>query len=246
LERLIRECLTSFYKRRIAALDKLNLERILGRKNPYLFKASGIQSAPEMIAQLLSAHVSSSDETIFGSEFFEPICRALCGGHIAAAHGSDFVIETDRTYEVIALKSGTNIYNSSQTSKQNEEFEQIMRSLRATTGGLGKEFIPIMGCGYGRVSRPEPTGKRRYFKLAGQSFWEKITGSPTFYLDLVRLMRDDPDRHKPEFTAAWDRAVTRFSGEFWERFCDKAGNILWEKLVEFNSAARTARPDAGE
>lgn len=153
------------------------------------------------------------------------------------AHGSDFVVETDRTYEVIALKSGTNIYNSSQTSKQNEEFDQIMRSLRATAGGLRKEFIPIMGCGYGRSPRPEPTGKRRYYKLAGQAFWEKITGSPDFYLDLVKLMRDDPDDHKPEFMAAWDRAITRFSGEFRKRFCDRTGNILWERLVEFNSAA---------
>jgi Type II restriction endonuclease EcoO109I len=216
----------------------LNLEKILSRKNPYLFKASGIQSAPEMIGQLLAAHVSSSDETIFGGEFFEPICSRLCGGQIAAAHGSDFIIETDRTYEVIALKSGTNIYNSSQVSKQNEEFEDIKRSLRATSGGLRKEFIPIMGCGYGRSNHPEPTGKRRYYKLAGQAFWGKITGLPDFYLRLVTLMRDDPDRHKPEFNAAWDRAITRFSGEFWERFCDRTGNILWEKLVEFNSAAR--------
>jgi hypothetical protein len=158
LEALIRQCLASFYKRRIAALDKLDLRKVLARKNPYLFRASGIQNAADMIGQLLSAHVSSSDETIFGAEFFEPICKALCAGQTAAAHGSDFVIETDSSYEVIALKSGTNIYNSSQTQKQNEEFDAIHRSLRATTGGLKKAFIPIMGCGYGRSSRPDPTG----------------------------------------------------------------------------------------
>jgi hypothetical protein len=235
LETLIRGCLASFYKRRIAALESLDLERVLSRKNPYLFRASGIQNAPEMINQLLAAHVSSSDETIFGGEFFEPICKALCGGQIAAAVGADFVIETETTYEAIALKSGTNIYNSSQTSKQNDEFDQIKRSLRATTGGLRKAFVPTMGCGYGRSSRPEPTGRRRYYKLAGQAFWEKITGSPDFYLDLIRLMKDDPDRHKPRFAAAWDRAVNRFVGQFATRFCDESGNILWDKLVEFNS-----------
>jgi len=60
-------------------------------------------------------------------------------------------------------------------------------------------------------------------------------------LDLARLMRDDPDGHRPNFRAAWDRAVNRFVREFSNRFCDNAGNILWEKLVEFNSGTERTR-----
>jgi len=97
-----------------------------------------------------------------------------------------------------------------------------------------------MGCGYGRANA-EPTASRRFYKLAGQAFWQKITGSAEFYLDLARLMRDDPDGHKPNFRAAWDRAVNRFVREFSNRFCDNAGNILWEKLVEFNSGTERTR-----
>jgi hypothetical protein len=53
-------------------------------------------------------------------------------------------------------------------------------------------------------------------------------------------MRDDPDRHKPELPAAWDRAINRFVRDFFTQFCDSSGNILWERLVAFNSA--TERP----
>ena len=60
-------------------------------------------------------------------------------------------------------------------------------------------------------------------------------------MDLVRLMREDPDGHKPNFRAAWDRAVDRFVREFSNRFCDNAGNILWGKLVEFNGATERTR-----
>jgi hypothetical protein len=51
-------------------------------------------------------------------------------------------------------------------------------------------------------------------------------------------MRDDPDNHRPSFQQAWDRAINRFVGEFVQEFCDTSGNILWEKLVEFNSGRR--------
>lgn len=187
-----------------------------------------------MINELLSAHLSSSDEGIFGEEFFEPICQAVSGAHTAAAKGVDFVIETPTAFEAIALKSGPNVFNSAQVSKQNQQFEEIQRSLRATLRSLRKEFIPVMGCGYGQVASA-PTKTRKYHKLAGQAFWEHLTGDSEFYLKLLRLMRDDPDRHRPVFKEAWDRAVNRFVGQFTTRFCDDSGNIMWERLVEFNS-----------
>jgi len=228
-----------FYRRRIQALDSLDLDRVLSRKNPYLFRANGIANAPDMINEILSAHVSSSDEGIFGEEFFEPICQAVSGAQTAAAKGVDFVIETPAAFEAIALKSGPNVFNSAQVSKQNQQFEEIQRSLRATLRSLRKEFIPVMGCGYGRVASA-PTKSRKYHKLAGQAFWEHLTCDSEFHLKLVRLMRDDPDRHRPIFKEASDRAVNRFVGQFTSRFCDDSGNIMWERLVQFNSGKESS------
>jgi Type II restriction endonuclease EcoO109I len=193
-----------------------------------------------MINEILAAHLSSSDEGIFGEEFFEPICQALSGAQTAAAKGVDFVIETSTAFEAISLKSGPNAFNSSQVSKQNQQFEEIQNSLRATLRSLRKEFLPVMGCGYGRVDSP-PTASRKYHKLAGQAFWEHITEDSQFYLKLVRFMRDDPDRHRPAFKEAWDRAVNRFVRQFSVDFCNTGGDILWDKLVEFNSGK--ARPE---
>jgi len=209
LEELIQQCLARFYRRRIAALDKLNLKKVLRRKNPYLFRANGISNAPEMITELLTAHISSSDEGIFGDEFFEPLFKFITKSPIAAAKGIDFVIETDDAYQAISLKSGPNAFNSSQVAKQTQQFREMESSLRATLRSLRKQFIPIMGCGYGKVNSP-PTSARGYYKLAGQALWEKVTGDPDCYLKLVRLMRDDPDGHRPVFKQAWDRAVNRF------------------------------------
>lgn len=234
LELLIKSCLDDFCKRRLDAVETLDLKDVLKRKNPYLFRASGIASAPEMVSQLLSAHVSSSDETIFGNVFFEPLCKAVTDAPVAAAKGADFAKERGDVYEVIALKSGPNIFSSSQTSKQGQEFDEIEASLRQTLRGLRKQFIPIMGCGYGSVYS-EPTKKRRYYKLAGRAFWSRITGDEEFYLKMIRLMKDEPLKYRPVFKAAWDRAVNRFVREFTNDFCDQQGNIQWEKLTEFNS-----------
>lgn len=98
-----------------------------------------------------------------------------------------------------------------------------------------------MGCGYGRVDS-QPTRSRRYYKLAGQAFWQRVTGDPEFYMKLVILMRDDPDKHKPEFKDAWDRAENRFVRDFTEGFCAANGTILWDKLVKFNSGQEQDTP----
>lgn len=236
LEKLIRSQLASFYKRRIDSLDCLNLNDVLRRKNPYLFRANGVSNSLEMVSQLLSAHMSSSEENLFGEEFFEPICKALSGAHIAASKGVDFVIETEDSFEAISLKSGPNAFNSSQVAKQNQQFEEMEASLRATLRSVRKSFIPTMGCGYGKVDS-SPTKARKYYKLAGQAFWEQITGDSDFYLKLIRLMKDDPDNHRPIYRDAWDRAINRFIKQFSQEFCDDDGRILWEELVKYNSGA---------
>jgi hypothetical protein len=235
LEALIKKCLASFYKRRIQALDSLNLDKVLSRKNPYLFRANGIGNAPEMVNELLAAHLSSSDEGMFGEEFFEPVCKAVAAKTIIAGmKGVDFVRETKNAYEAISLKSGPNALNSAAVAKQSELFEEIRASLRATLRSSKKEFLPVMGCGYGRVDS-QPTKAKKYYKLAGQAFWEHLTGDSNFYLKIMNLIRDDPDHHKPVFREAWDKAVNRFVKQFSRDFCDEGGNILWVRLVQFNS-----------
>ena len=52
-----------------------------------------MQSAAEIVDSVLTAFVSSSEETIFGNCFFEPIAIAASGGNKALAEGIDIMIQ---------------------------------------------------------------------------------------------------------------------------------------------------------
>ena len=56
----------TFHKKRIDSLDSLSLSKVLKRKNPYLFKAKYILTSEEIVKGLVDAHISSSEEGIFG------------------------------------------------------------------------------------------------------------------------------------------------------------------------------------
>ena len=98
LEDLIRRSLDEFYQRRIKKLSELKLQDVLRKKNPYLLRAVGVKEAHEIVNEILTAFMSSSDESIFGDAFFEPIVRIASGGRVSDADGVDIVLETEAVY----------------------------------------------------------------------------------------------------------------------------------------------------
>lgn len=56
----------TFHQKRISGLNALKLKRVLGKKNPYLFKAKYVLTAQDIIKSLTDAFISSQEETIFG------------------------------------------------------------------------------------------------------------------------------------------------------------------------------------
>jgi hypothetical protein len=244
LERLISSCLDEFYRRRIEKLSELRLHDLLGRKNPYLMRAVGLRTAVGLVEYLLQIHTQASDETIFGNAFVEPIVLAVSQGKKSSAKGIDIEIDAE-TYKAIAVKSGPNIFNSSQTARMNDEFQELQNRLRQHLKKLGKQFDPILGCSYGkRVS--EPTQKRRYRIVSGQAFWQEITGDPEFYLKLVRLMRDYPDKQRERYQQEWDKAVNRLTRDLLNGFANEEGALDWEKIVRFNSETAQHSSDLQE
>lgn len=69
----IATALDNFYMNLIKKVDSLNVKAVMKRKNPYLFRAKAMNGAAQIIDAILAAFVSSSEETIFGNVFFEPI-----------------------------------------------------------------------------------------------------------------------------------------------------------------------------
>lgn len=236
-----RECLANFYEKRIKNLDRLALHEVLKRKNPYLYRATGIQDARTLIRHLLHAYVSASEEGVFANEFFEPLFKGVVRGvRSAGVAGADFTRETRTTFEAIALKSGPNIFNSDQVKKQNDRFDEMRRSLNATLRSKRKQFVPILGSCYGQRN-DQPTSKRQYYRLAGQAFWEHFVADGAFYSKLVRLMGNPPKAHRTAYGTAWNRAVSRFTREFVREFCTNRDQIDWGKLVIFNSQSPTSK-----
>ena len=239
LEQLISRSLRDFYERRIQKINRLNLRNVLGRKNPYLFRALGIQRASEIIERLASDYISSSDESLFGDAFFEPIARLVSGGSVSDAAGVDFTVETDTQYTAVAMKSGPNPYNASQKRRQNDEF----LALRSRLYRIHKEFDPVLAHAYGHRNRGNET--LIYRDSSGQVFWREMTGDPDFYLKLIALMKDEPANHRQEYQPKWDATINRFTAEFIRDFCLDDGSIDWEKLVRFVSAEQRPRRTRG-
>lgn len=230
LEDLIRRSLDDFYQRRLRKLSELKLSAVLRKKNPYLLKAVGVQKASEIVEEILKAYMSSSDETIFGDAFFEPIAKICSGGTVAPSEGVDVAIETDTLYKAVAVKSGPNIFNASQAKRQDQEF----KSLGSRLLKLHKRFDPLLGHGYGRKFS-EPTKDRTYRIRSGQAFWEELTGEPDFYLKIIDLMSNAATEHRVAFAEEWNKAINRFEHDFLLNFGNDDGSINWHKLVRFNS-----------
>jgi hypothetical protein len=233
LEKEIERCLEKFYASRLAGLQNLSLKKVLQKKNPYLYRALGIEKASEIVEQIMAAFVTSSDETIFGNVFFEPIAKLAAAGHVAPSEGVDFALEKPDRYLAVAVKSGPNWGNADQHKRQSTNFDALRKRLYK----LNKQFDPLVGQAYGQQCS-EPTDNSRFRRRSGQAFWQEITGDTDFYLKLIRLMKDVPQRNRPKFRAEWDQAVNRFTRDFMKEFCRPDGSIDWEKLVAFNSAAK--------
>lgn len=230
LEQKISELLDDFYKRRIEKIKTLKLKHTLSRKNPYLYRAIGVQKASEIVEGLLSAYMSSSDEGIFGDAFFEPLAKFASGGVISPSEGVDVACESEAVYSAIAVKSGINVFNAQSRRRQIDDFKALENRLRK----LQKHYDPIVGYCYGKKQQRK-NFKAPFRELAGQVFWEMITGDPDFYLKIIRMMKEKPQEHLIEFKTAWDAAINRFTNEFFEEFCNTEGTVNWEKLLEFNS-----------
>lgn len=87
--------LDNFYTNLIKKVDSLNIKAVMKRKNPYLFRAKAMNGAAQIIDAILAAFVSSSEETIFGNVFFEPIATAAAQGQKALAEGVDIMVPVE-------------------------------------------------------------------------------------------------------------------------------------------------------
>ena len=71
------KALNDYYAALLEKIDNLDLRDVLKKKNPYLYRAKGMEKAADIVAALVDAYISSSEETIFGNSFFAAVAIAL-------------------------------------------------------------------------------------------------------------------------------------------------------------------------
>jgi hypothetical protein len=224
---------SGFHDKRLVSLEGLKLQTILKRKNPYLFRAKAITNAPDMVQQLLDAHLSSNEETLFG-EFLESMAIFVCaekfGGVKSTAEGIDLEFSSEGIRYAVSIKSGPNWGNSRQISKMISDFDRIKR-----IAGHRAKLVCINGCCYGKDGTPEK--EKGYLKLCGQDFWSLISGEPELYVEIVEPLGHQARIRCDEFNEAYGRVRTLFTQKFTEDFCLPNGAIDWRKLVTLNSGS---------
>ena len=222
-----------FHQKRLDSLEKLKLMDVVRRKNPYLFKAKNINTAPEFVKTILDAFLSSQEEGIFGG-FLEElaifICSKVYDGRKSAAEGIDLEFERDDRRHIVSIKSGPNWGNSSQVAKLRDNFKKAKRILRTNTSSAN--VVAINGCCYGKDRKPD---KGDYLKLCGQKFWEFISGDSNLYTDIIEPLGYQAKERNEQFVKEYAKVVNKFTAEFIGKFCDAEGNMLWEEIVKFNS-----------
>ena len=229
----IATALENFYANLIEKIDGLNIKKVMKRKNPYLYRAKAMQSASEIVESVLTAFVSSSEETIFGNCFFEPIAIAASGGNKALAEGIDIMIQdkTTNTISAIAVKSGPSVFNADSKKRQEQNFMAASKLAQQVKA----RYEAYIGYAYGKKKESGRGKPKMYQELAGKRFWMELTGDEDFYLKIIQFMGNLPEQYVSLYKESYNKAFNRLVREFSNKFCKEDGSIDWEKLVEFNS-----------
>ena len=229
----IATALEDFYGSLIEKIDGLDIVKIMKRKNPYLYRAKAMENASEIVENVLSAFVTSSEETIFGNCFFEPLAIAASGGNKALAEGIDIMVQDDKNNVIyaVAVKSGPSVFNADSKKRQEQNFmaaSKLAQQARA-------RYEAYIGYAYGKKKDSGRGKPKMYQELAGKQFWAELTGDEDFYLKIIKYMGELPEQYISKYKESYNKAFNRLVREFSNQFCNEDGSIDWEKLVEFNS-----------
>lgn len=234
IKEYIEKHISIFHQRRLEYVTtKIELDKILLQKNPYLFRAKNILTAQDLIKGFLDAFLQSQEETLFG-EFIEGLAIFVCGivhgGKKSELTGIDLEFIKDDVIYIVEVKAGWNWGNSSQIKQLKINFKNAKKILEEQTG---KKVIAVNGCCFGKKKNKNPE-KDGYYKICGQDFWELISGSDNFYIDVIQPIGHKAKQKNEEFLEAYSTVLNKFTLEFAKRFCID-GKIDWKKLLEFNS-----------
>lgn len=238
-EYLAQHVIEPFYRDRIAKLKKLNLSEVLGRKNPYLFKAKNFELAGDLVKSTVDAYLSSQEETMFGNlleGFAIHVSHTLHKGFKSSLRSIDLEFTRKKAYHIVGIKSGVSWGNSDQVNKLRDNFKLAREVLRAR--GVKGEIVAVNGCIYGKDQRPfkkHSDPDKQYYKYAGQEFWYFISGDDELYREIIKPIDQEARQKDETFKNLYIAKVNEMTQEFLENFMTPESQIDWLKLIDFVS-----------
>jgi hypothetical protein len=219
-----------FHNNRLESIKKLDLMDLLKNKNPYLFKAKNITTSGEFVKNLLDAHLSSQEETMFGN-FLMGLAKIVCADvfHVKKKppKGIDLDFIREGIHYLVSVRSGPHWGNARAIQKMLDSFNKA----KEVIGEQG--IVCVNGCCYGRDLNED---KGEYIKKCGQSFWDFISGDSNFYKKIIIPIGTKANERNIEFELEYGKVVAKFDKIFIQEFCSRDGSIDWEWIVEYNSA----------
>lgn len=233
VEKYVNENIVTFHDAKLKSLAKQNLKKILRRKNPYLFKAKNITRACDLVENILAAHLSSSEEELFGA-FLEDVAIFIagktCDGRKSGIKGIDLEFINNSCQYLVSIKSGPNWGNSSQKGKMRDDFENAVKVLKQSSHRIN--VMPVEGICYGRG---KSKFAKNYLRVMGQNFWYLISENKELYKDIIEPLAYRAKAHNDEFIKKKSNVENSLTKVLLNDFCFDDGQLDWNKIVEFTS-----------
>ncbi len=233
----VAENIGQFHQKRIDKMKEMRLERILTRKNPYLYKAKNLNTPEALVRSMASAYMSSAEESIFGNwieNLAKYINEQVYGGYKSSAKGIDIEFDHNGVHHFVSVKSGPNWSNSQSLSQLKKDFVAAVRIFNTSrTSRVATRCIE--GCCYGNNNKSYTDSAHE--KLCGESFWTIISGEPTLYIDIIEPLGTQAKVKNDAYDKEYQRMITKFTCEFADKYCDKeSGLIKWDEIVKITSS----------
>ena len=231
-----------FYQKRIDKLKSIKMKDVMKRKNPYLFKAKNIQTAGDLVKDILDAFLSSQEETIFG-DLLENLAinvnKSIFKGSKAEEgkfRSLDLIFRRDKKLYIVGIKSGINWGNADQVNTMRKNFKEAKRILREE--GETAEIVAVNGCIYGKdnvvFKKHSTDSELDYQKICGQKFWELVSGDNELYKKLIQPLDKEVKKRDDLFKETYINKVNEMTKDLIELFYTK-NKLDWDKIVEYIS-----------
>ncbi|MBI2886839.1 MAG: hypothetical protein HYY02_06490 [Chloroflexi bacterium] len=196
------------------------MREIIRDKNPYLYRASGVNTCQEIVQRALQDYISASVENNFGA-FFEAVARIFSGGVKPVGGGEvDLDVRKADVAFLYAMKSGSKGFNSSSYDKARRDLLSAERRLRQDKVRTEKRIAFAYG-------KRQETDKDGIIQLTSKAFWGEVSGDPLFYKKLLNACALLSPLYTADLQAPYDRLLE----EAHSLFCEEDG-INWDKVLK--------------